>query len=239
MIKKILYTALFFSISSACFAQGYYQGLDRKYKKYFVGGTVGAGYATWISNMGSTELYDKDGTIIISGDIRFKAHNSTKLMNIEVSAPIMKVRFGLGICFEDFFLDKLALRSNTPSADKSIIIFDERFRFEKFYTQIEVPFKFDTDKPYSFSFKGHLGYFGYSGIKRFNFFGERALAHTFFTTLGLVADYRIFSHTYIYINPNFEYKFFKNSNQDAPSNIRHNIFTFNMVGGLRFDVSRE
>ncbi len=220
-------------------ATGYYQGLDRKNKKYFVGFSYGTGATRWFSNLGSSELYDSHGGIIRSGDMRFKARNTTHMLNLEVSAPVSRVRLGLGIAFENYSLDKLSITSNTPGVDGAIVIYDESFRFEKFYAQVEVPFKFDSDKSYSFGFKGHLGYFGYSGVKHYNFFGSEYDARTFFSTIGLVGDYRILAHSYFYVNPSFEYKYFKNSPVETPSEIRHNIISFNIVAGLRFDVSRE
>jgi hypothetical protein len=240
-LRKTLFVVLFAACSYSAMAQatGYYQTLDRKYKKYFVGITYGVGTASWYSNLGNTELYDKNGSVIRSGDMRFKAKNSTDMLNLEVSAPVAKIRIGLGVSFENFYLDKLTISSNTPGADGAIIVYDESFRFEKFYLHVETPFKFDTDKPYSFGFKGHIGYFGFSGVKHFNFFGDEHEARTFFTNLGLVADYKILSHTYFYINPSCEYKYFRNSPAEAPSEIKHNIVSFSIVGGLRFDVSRE
>jgi len=218
---------------------GYYQKLDRKYKKYFVGIGYGLGTASWFSNLGSTQLYNNSGGVIRSGDMRFRAQNSTRLLNMEISAPVSKVRIGLGISFEDFYLDKLTLSSNTPGADGKEIVFDDSFRFEKFYAQIEAPFKFETDKPYSFGFKGNVGYYGYSGGSHFNFFGDSQLARTFFVNLGLMGDYKLFPHAYFFINPSFEYKYFRNSQTEAPSEIIHNIISFSAVAGLRFDVSRE
>lgn len=241
LLRATLVVVLFAASALQALAQttGYYQRLDRKYKKYFVGIAYGGGAASWHSNMGSTELYDNTGGIIRSGDIRFKAKNSTSILNMEVSAPVAKIRIGLGVSFENFYLDKLTISSNTPGADGAIIIYDESFRFEKFYLQCEVPFAFETTRPYSFGFKGHLGYFGFSGVKHYNFFGDEHLARTFFGNVGLVGDYKILSHTYFYVNPSFEYKYFHNAEQEAPSEIIHNIFSFSVVAGLRFDVSRE
>ena len=240
-LHKTIFAVLFAACTFGALAQttGYYQTLDRKFKKYFVGISYGIGTASWYSNLGNTELYDKNGSVIRSGDMRFKAKNSTDLLNLEVSAPLAKIRVGLGVSFENFYLDKLTISSNTPGADGAIIVYDESFRFEKFYMQVETPFKFDTEKPYSFGFKGHIGYFGFSGVKHFNFFGDEHEARTFFTNLGLVGDYKILSHTYFYINPSCEYKYFRNSPAEAPSEIKHNIVSFSIMGGLRFDVSRE
>lgn len=241
LTRNTILTVLIVASALGAFAQttGYYQTLDRKFKKYFVGVSYGAGTASWFSNLGSSELYDNNGVVIRSGDMRFRAKNPTRMLNLEVSAPVMAVRLGLGVSFENFYLDKLTLHSNTPGADGAIVVYDESFRFEKFYGQVEVPFNFETNKSYSFGFKGHIGYFGFSGVKHFNFFGDEHLARTFFTNLGLVGDYKILSHTYFYLNPAFEYKYFKNSPEEAPSEIKHNIFSFSISGGLRFDVSRE
>lgn len=241
-MNKIAHSTFTLILALLCLqvsAQGYYQSQDQKFKKYFVGAGYGIGDAYWFSNMGSTELYDDKGEIIRSGDMRFNANNNTRILNLEIAAPVYKFRVGLGISFEDFYLDKLSIESNTATANGRVVIFSEKFRFERFYAHVELPFKYDTDKPYSFSMKANVGYFGVSEIDHIKFFGEEHSSRTFFTTLGFIADYKLYSHSYFFINPTFEYKYFGNSPLDSPSEINHNIITFSAIIGLRFDVSRE
>lgn len=217
---------------------GYFKRLERKQEKYFVGLGYGIGNAYWSSSLDNSQLYDKYGAVIQSGYIRFKARNKTELIDLNVQFPIAKIRVGMGICFEEYYLDKLEITAS-PGADAMVILFDESFRFEKFYGQVEVPFWPESKSDFSLGFNGRIGYFGYSGVERLNFFGEEALAKTFFTNLGLVADYRVYPHVYIYLQPNFEFKYFKNSPVENPSIIRHNIVGYGATGGIRVDVSHE
>jgi hypothetical protein len=222
--------------SSAQF--GYFKRLERKQEKYFVGLGYGVGTAHWRSNLDNSQLYDKFGAVIQSGYIRFKAKNSTEFLDLTVQFPLAKIRLGMGINFEKYFLDKLEITAS-PGADAKVILFDESFRFEKFFGIIEVPFWPESKSDFSLSGNSRLGYFGYSGVERLNFFGEESLAKTYFGNLGFIADYRFYPHAYVFVNPSFEYKYFKNSPQENPSIIRHNIFSYMISAGVRVDVSRE
>jgi hypothetical protein len=227
------------SFSLACSAQfGYFKRLERKQEKYFVSAGYGIGTSRWYSNLDNSELYDKFGSVIQSGYIRFKAKNSTQVYDLNVQFPIGKIRLGMGIDFEQYFLDKLEITAS-PGADAHVILFDESFRFEKFFGQVEVPFWPESKSDFSLNFNGRIGYFSYSGVERFNFFGEEALAKTWFTNVGFIADYRFYPHGYLFVHPNFEYKYFKNSPVENPSIIRHNILTGTITFGVRADVSRE
>lgn len=239
MKKKLPLLLFFLFITLASQAQfGYFKRLERRQEKYFVAIGYGIGTARWNSNLDNSQLYDKYGAVIQSGYIRFKARNSTELLDLNVQFPLAKIRLGMGINFEKFYLDKLEI-TQSPGADATLILFDESFRFEKFFGQIEVPFWPESKSDFSLSGNGHIGYFGYSGVERFNFFGEEALAKTFFATIGFIADYRVYPHAYVYLHPYTEYKYFKNSPVENPSIIRHNILTYGITGGVRVDVSRE
>lgn len=206
-------------------------------KMYFVTVGYGVGSAKWFSNMGNAELYDLDGSVIQSGDLKYRMDNSTKVINLEVCAPIKKVRLGMGISFEEYFLDKMVIKDAID--DGSHLVFNESFRFDKMYLQLQVPFDKLSGSNFSVGLKEHIGYFGFTGVENINFFGEEALAKTYFVNTGAIAHYRLFPHTYVYVNPSIEYKYFNNSKLERPASINHNIITFSIVGGLRFDVSNE
>ncbi|MBN8703486.1 MAG: hypothetical protein J0M08_10500 [Bacteroidetes bacterium] len=238
-MKKVLFSALAILFClPVLFSQEEGAGSFRKQKKYFVAASYGFGTARWYSTLTNAVIYDKSGNVIRSGEIQFTAKNPTKFYNYEASFPVMKVRMGLGISFEEFYIDQLAL-SSTPTAAESNLIFDESFRFDKIYFTLEVPFKFDSDKLYSFSATSRLGYFNYNGIERFNFFGEEPMARSFLLNLGLLADYKVLPHVYLFVNPCVEFKYFKNNKDETPSTINHNIVSYNIVSGIRIDVSKE
>lgn len=235
-LKKIGIVILFVFNSLLVISQ---DQLSTKDKKYFVAIGYGVGNANWFSQLKNADLYDKNGLIIKQGDISFKAKNAVSLLNLETSFPILKVRLGMGISFEKFQLDKIVLSATANNPESNNLIFDESFNFDKFYAFIEIPFNAKTEKPYSFSAKANVGYYAHNGITRFNFFGEEPIASTYLLNLGFLADYKLFPHAYLYINPSYEYKYFRNNKLESPSTIKHNIFSYTIVGGIRVDVSRE
>jgi len=191
--------------------------------------------------MHDNNLLNKDGSTLVGAeDIHFKAKNSTQLADINVQFPLKKIRYGFGLSFEQFFMDKLNIESRGQNGTtNSIVLLDEDFVFDKMYVQIEVPFFPMSKSPLSINGNFHLGYFGYHGARRLNFFGGDHLAKSFFATLGLTLDYKLYPHCYVFLMPLFEYKYFKSSIQDSPASVQHNISTFVFSGGIRIDLSKE
>ena len=252
-MKKLLNILSFVALSFPLFAQEetpeiedrkHYSeegksGLTRAQRKYFVTVGYGAGSANWFSKLIQSDLYDKDGSVLKSGNMDLRAKNRINPFNLEASAPVGRIRLGLGVCFEKNFLDKIVLQNGTLNNGGNSVVFDENFRVDKLYGLVEVPFKSTTEKEFSFNFMGTMGYFNYTGIQRFNFFGEAALAKMFFMGAGLLADYKIFPHTYAFVYPDLEFKYFRNNDNESPSIIIHRIFCYSISGGIRIDVSKE
>lgn len=210
--------------------------LDRKHAKYFVSMGAGMGTSWWNSSLGNTEVYDQNGGVISSGDLRFKAKNKLDQYYLDVSFPISRIRFGIGINFEYNYLDKLKVLRSTGD---QYILYIESFRFDKFYLLGEFPFNPESDSPWGLSAKMHMGWYGLSYVDHFNFFGEEALAKTYFVTLGGLVDYKLYPHTYLFLFPNFEFKYFDNSKEENPADIHHKILTGTITAGIRIDVSKE
>ena len=228
----------FFSFFALCgFSQisnGYYsksKGGDR----YFVSLAYGMGTAHWNSLFQSTEFYDKDGSVINRGDFHFGANSPTRQYDVNVLAPIKHIRLGLGICFEHHFLTQLKVYDK---AGVENLLFDESLRFDKIYLNSEIPFKYDSRKKYSFSLSSKFGWFGYTNVKRFNFIGEKPFPIAILASVGLVADYQLYPQVYVFLIPNFEYKLYDNSRTEAPVQIRHSVFTYSVLGGVRVDLSK-
>ena len=235
-MRKIL-PICFFLISVCGFSQvsnGYY-AKSKGGDKYFVALGYGMGTAHWNSLFQSTEFYDKDGTVINTGDFHFGANSPTRNYNINVLAPIKHIRLGMGIDFEHHFLAQLKVYDK---AGVENLLFDESLRFDKIYFQTEVPLKYDSRKKYSFSFFGKFGWFGYTNVKRFNFIGEKPFPIAILAGTGITADYEVLPQVYVYLLPNFEYKIYDNSRTEAPVQIRHSVFTYNVLGGIRVDLGK-
>ena len=200
--------------------------------KYFVAFSYGIGSANWNSKLGSSALYDTSGAELFAGDIKFKAKNTLRSLNFDVSAPVLDVRMGMGICFEEFYLEKIKINDVQ-------YFFADKFRFEKLYAQIEIPIKKWSTANFSFNVKSQAGYYGYSFINHINLFGMENKASVLFMNSGFLADYKIYPHSYIFIHPVAEYKYFRSSSREMPSLVLHNIWSFAVQFGLRFDISRE
>ena len=238
-MKKISTLLCFFFAAIIAVASPYGFGdhgtLDKKHKKYFVALGYGIGQAKWFSRFQNTDLLSTDGSVIETGNTTFQTQNAIKMLNLEVSFPVDRVRLGMGISFENFYLDKLYFTSPSTIAS-NYIIFDDNIRFDKFYGMIEIPFNPETNKEYSFSMLGRLGYYGYNGLAHLGFFGQSALASTYLANVGFLADYELFTQTYVYVSPCLEFKYFRNNKNEEPSIIVHDIYSASIVFGIRVDL---
>ena len=235
-MKKGAFIVFFVLASVAGFSQsGYFYHFVKSSEKYFVAVDYGVGTAHWKSVFKNTEFYDKDGAVINTGDLKFKANSPARIYDVNVMAPVKHIRVGLGIAFEFHYLAQLKVYTKEG---EDFMLFDEGLRFDKIYLQTEVPFKYDTDKKYSFNWNLKMGWFGYTNVKRFNFLGDRPFPISFLIASGVTADYQIYPQIYVFLQPNFEYKFYDNYNTETPVQIKHNVFTACILGGLRVDLGR-
>ena len=234
-MKKIVYTFFFFFLSFLGFSrspsQAYFYNPVKGGDKYFISVGYGVGTAHWSSVFKGTEFYDKDGAVINNGDLKFSANSPTKHYDANVSAPIKHIRCGLGISFEQHYLAQLKIYTKDG---QDFLLFDEGLRFDKMYLHLEVPFKYDSKQDYSINWDMRIGWFGYTNIKRFNFVGERATS--FLVASGFTVDYEMYPKVYVYLFPNLEFKYYDNSRNETSVDIRHRVFTANIVGGIRVDL---
>ena len=235
-MKKALLIFSCFIFSTIVFAQqSEYSYHPKKGEKYFIGLGYGLGTSHWNSVFKNTQFYDKDGSVIKSGDFKFQANSPTKHYDINVMVPIKRIRFGMGISFEYQYLSQLKIYSSNGD---EFLIFDEGMRFDKIYLQAEVPFNFDTKKKYTMSWSFKAGSFGYTYVNRFNFLGDKPFPISILAAAGVVIDYEIYPQIYAFVLPNLEYKFYDNSHTDTPVQIIHNVFTASILAGIRVDLGK-
>lgn len=239
-MKKLLFILSLLATYAASAQFGYYHDLRVNKEKYMVSLGYGLGTARWHSDLTSSAIYDKNGAVITSGDLKFKAKNQTKQYDLNVMFPVENVRYGLGLGFETFYLNQINLQQAVnANPSPASLLFDESFRFDKLYGQIEYIFFPESKSMFSVSANMHAGYFSFSGVQRINFFGSDAIARSLFLSVSPLGDVRVYSHTYLFVQPMFEYKNFKSQALDAPGIIKHNIITYSIIAGLRIDVSKE
>ena len=225
-----------FVFSGTVSAQKWYSVPKKNNEKYFVYAGYGMGSAHWYSELKQTSIYDTQGGPIQTGDIKFRAKNSSTFYDLGVLFPTGNFRFGLGMNFERFFLTKIELQ-NSVQQSAGGIIFDESFRFDKIYMQFEVPFWPEARSKYSLSANMNLGFFSFNNVDRINLFGSDALANSTFVNISPIADITVFPGVSIFIRPACEFKYFKNQAVDSYGSVNHKIITYSLMIGLRYDPS--
>jgi hypothetical protein len=218
-------------------AQYFYKYSGKETKGFFINFGYGFGTSKWQSKLQNTALYDQYGSVIRSGNLKFKAKTSTRCYDLNVLAPVANIMIGLGLNFEENTMDKIEILN--PNPDAGVIIFDQKFRFEKIYAIVEVPFSKELKSNFSVSAQGQFGYYSYSGVARKNFFGEEKMSSTFFVGIGILACYKVIPRVFVCIHPGFEYKYFNNTSVERSSNIHDNIYSFMAIGAIRIDVSER
>jgi hypothetical protein len=223
-------------------AQGYYNA-NKDAKKYYLSFSYGMGKSWWASHMDNAYLYNIDGSVLRSGNLKITANNPNFNYNASVCFPLGRCRLGAGVCFEKYSMDKLKITSLSDTAaalnaPNSYVLFTENFWFNKIYAMFQRPFDFTVGKPVGLDFVFCAGFYGMDGLHHLNFFGDDNLAKTFFGNVSCILDYEFIENFRIFVQPMFEYKYFHNSGSEYPSIIVHNIFTGCLNVGIRADIGK-
>ena len=200
--------------------------------KYFISVAYGTGNASWNSKLNETALYDTTGAEIFKGNILFNAKNTLNNLTVDVGAQVRYIRLGLGISFEEFYLEKIRINNNNYA-------FSDKFTFSKIFAHAEVPFRTISSDLFSFSSKSSFGFFSSYYLNHFNLFGSGNGGTSLFLNTAFLADYKFLPHTYLFVQPVVEYKYFKNSKKELPGKISHQIWSYFIMLGVRIDVSKE
>ncbi|OFY83335.1 MAG: hypothetical protein A3F72_20270 [Bacteroidetes bacterium RIFCSPLOWO2_12_FULL_35_15] len=236
-MRKILSIIIICCTSSSLFAQYFYNRSGSETKSFFINLGYGIGFSNWKSKLENTALYDQYGLAIKSGNLKFKTKTDLRCYDLNVLVPVADIMLGLGLNFEENTMDKIEILN--PDPDAGLIIFDQKFRFDKIYALVEVPFSKELRSNFSLAAQGQFGYYGYSGVDRENFFGVEKMSNTYFAGIGVLASYKVIPHVFVCVHPLFEYKYFDNNSIEKASKISHNIFSFMAIGSVRIDVSER
>ena len=202
--------------------------------RHFIDAGYGLQRSSWYSNLHDFDLYNNQGVIVKSGDLKIRARNGTSLFHFDVSFPFSKIRLGMGISFVNVYMDKIVVQGS--DGNTSNIFFDEKFIFDKLYAVVEVPLKIKTQKNLLLSLKSNVGYFSYSGVKSLGFFGEDSKANTTFANVGVSAGFGLYPHLFLFLYPNFEYMQLKSIS--GRSDITHRVISGGISGGIRMDLTQ-
>ena len=243
MKKQLLYSI--FSLFVFChivYGQGdYYAKKDAK--KYYIALSYGFGKSWWTSHMNDAYLYNIDGSVLQSGNLKISANNPDYNYNFSVCFPIGQSRLGGGVSFEKYSMDKLKITnlSDTNVAlngPNSYVLFTENFWFNKIYAMYQYQFGGTIGKPCEVDFVACGGFYGMNGLRHLNFFGDDNLAKTLFCNVGCIFDYEFVQNFRVFAQPTVEYKYFCNSKSEAPTVIVHNILNLVFNVGIRADVGK-
>ena len=234
-MRKWLYIAMICMISAEAFAQPSYYARNGKAKS-FVGLSYGIGTTRWYSVSDDYNLFDPRGNQINSGDFKFNARNSSQSLQIETLSPMSggKWRFGMGIQFEEYSLYRVTIEDDTGPS--TTLPFVERFRFDKFFMQGEIPLKWPNSKVFSLNVNMQAGWYGFTGVRSTSLFGEDRLGETWFGGVGAVGEIHLSDLIYLVCKPMVQYKYFINSRDEEPGRIRHRMFDYSILAGVRVHV---
>ena len=113
-------------------------------------------------------FYDKDGSAkLIPGDLKFSANSPARILRCKCNGRLLKAHpyRAWRLAFEFHYLSPV--ESIHQRTERIFFYLMKDLRFDKIYFQTEVPFKYDTDKKYSFNWNVKMGWFGYTNVKRF------------------------------------------------------------------------
>jgi len=213
------------------YGQSYYES-DANTKHFF-----GVGYSfaktNWYSRTENFDLFNKAGQTLMEGDGTIRAKSNSQMVQMEVLAPVGKVRLGMGIGFEQYELYVLTLKNDHIDMR---VPFTELFRFDKCFGQMEIPLKIPSSEEVHMSINMKAGYYGFTRVSSLSLFGKKRSGKTIFGGIGFLTDLKLGRFTYLYLMPFLEYKYFKNSRQESPNHIYHNLISLSAQVGLRFHL---
>lgn len=217
------------------FAQPSYYGRNDASNKYFIGVAYGIGTTRWHSETSEFMLFDQRGAMINSGDFKIKAKNAHQILSLETVAPMSegKWRLGMGITFEEYSLYRITIEDNNVGTN---VPFVERFRFDKFFLQGEIPLKWPKSEVVGLSVNSRAGWYGFTGVRSNSLFGETRLGQTWFGGIGMVGDLKVSEQIYLVLKPLMEYKYFTNSRDEIPGRIKHRLFDYSILAGVRVHI---
>jgi len=207
---------------------------------YFISASYGVGNSAWSSNLKNSKLFSKYGDVIKSGDMQYTSKTSVRYQDLHVMLPVRDMYFGLGVNFEEHTMDIIDIKkaqSKPGEIGEGEQVFDQKFRLDKFYALLEMPFYSYQKIDLKAAFQMRIGYFGYYGADRDNFFGDEQMPRAFFGNFGATVSTRLYSRIYGFINPKVEYNYF--NNHTDISSVTHNIYTFGISAGIRIDVGNK
>ena len=206
------------------------QYVNSRNSKHFAGISYGVARTSWKSKASEYRFFDHQGNLLFEGDATLKASTASQMLQMEVLAPIQKFRLGMGITFEEYQLYVLEMTSSTTNGR---VGFTELFRFNKVFAQFEYPTDWVDHENVTLDLNARVGFYGFTGVRNLSIFGERRQGKTVYGSLSAIGSLRLGQLTYLCLRPVLEYKYFRNTIQESPRVISHNMFSYGLLVGVR------
>ncbi len=206
-----------------------YFSKDHK-KRHFITVGYGQGRTKWYSRTEGYHLYDQRGKKVLSGDHSLSAATDYRSYQIGVTAPVGRVRLGMGIEFDEFSIYRIYV--DDPSVVGPVTMIDN-FRFDKIHLTMEYPTLWIRDERIHLDLFLKAGYYAFSKINSLSLFGQGS-GKTFFASLGPILAIQAYKNAHLYLRPRLGYRHFDNSDQEARGAIYHELFSYGAMVGLRY-----
>ncbi len=208
-----------------------YFSKERK-DRYFITLGYGQGRTNWYSRTEGYALYDRRGQKVLSGDHRLSAVTDHQTYQIGVTGPVGKFRLGMGIEFDEFSLYRMHVKDPAVVDPVSMI---DRFRFDKIHLTAEYPTLWLPKGDMHLDLFMKAGYYAFSKVSSFSLF-NRGSGTTFFGSLGGIFAVKVYKNAHFYLRPAFGYRHFDNSDKGSDGAIYHELFSYGLTGGLRYQL---
>ena len=208
-----------------------YFSKDRK-DRYFITLGYGQGRTNWYSRTEGFSLYDRSGQMVLSGDHRLSAVTDHRTYQIGVTGPVGKFRLGMGIEFDEFSLYRIHVKD--PAVQDPVSMVD-RFRFDKIHLTAEYPTLWLRSGRMHIDLFMKAGYYAFSKVNSLNLFAQGS-GKTFFGSLGGIYALRVYKDAHFYVRPTFGYRHFDNSDEPGEGAIYHELFSYGVMAGLRYQL---
>jgi hypothetical protein len=209
----------------------YYRG-SRLSGEYMVAAVYGVGNSHWLSDTRNHVMFDTRGNQVVGGDYGIRTNSFSQMLGVEAVFPFYQgFSAGLGIAFEEHQLSGLDI---VKPVNSFYFNHYERFRFDKVYAHAEMPVNLIRKKNFMTAVQWRGGYYSFAYLKSDNLFGESRVGRSLFSGFGFVAQYEFTQGFVAFVNPYFEYKYFKNKAAESPVEIRHNVLSYHFNLGIRY-----
>lgn len=195
----------------AALAMTFSTAAQEKPERIIIGAGLGVGVTSWQTDVTSpSNSYDGGGVNI---PFQLEAMYCTKW-----------IRVGIGIAFEQLFIDSL---KSTATTEPGLKFKNQKVGFSKLFLQLE---SYPIQKN-----KLNLGLMLNAGIYRLDDqFSQNVVSNQILFSTGLIGEYKLTNLVRLYVNPLYEYKYYDLSKLTGLQDIQHKLGSGTLIIGIRY-----